>query len=128
MLDPLVLNFHEFDAISRIHDLSISVSNNKIRSQDLVIISNSSRSYPNNGKEKFTPIQFISRSSNKETRPRIPSLFRKHIYRMKKNTKEQQMSRCNPVRIRLYSSPEKYNFISWKSRGEETGSHSTSSS
>lgn len=77
MLDPLVLNFHEFDAISRIHDLSISVSNNKIRSQDLVIISNSSRSYPNNGKEKFTPIQFISRSSNKETRPRIPSLFRK---------------------------------------------------
>lgn len=108
-----MLNFHEFDTLlflepRSFHDLSISVS--KIRTRDLIIISNSSRSYQRD-EEKFTPIQFISRSSNKEPR-RCIALYLENVFivgyvgkKRKENTKEQQMSRRNstPVRIRLYS-------------------------
>lgn len=76
-----MLNFHEFDTLlflepRSFHDLSISVS--KIRTRDLIIISNSSRSYQRD-KEKFTPIQFISRSSNKEPR-RCIALYLENVF------------------------------------------------
>lgn len=76
-----MLNFHEFDTLlflepRSFHDLSISVS--KIRTRDLIIISNSSRSYQRD-EEKFTPIQFISRSSNKEPR-RCIALYLENVF------------------------------------------------
>lgn len=95
-----MLSFHEFDTLLFLeprffHDLSISVS--KIRTRDLIIISNSSRSYQRD-EEKFTPIQFISRSSNKEPR-RCIALYLENVFIVgyvgkKKKKKTRKSNRC----------------------------------
>lgn len=131
---PPTLNFHEFD---KLLFLSISVSNNKIRTRDLIIISNSSRSYRQATKKSSRLYNLFHDRATKSPEATYRSLFRKHIYRWvrkkkkkKKNTKEQQMSRCNttPVRIRLYSFTEQRNILSRGNREARRSNAQTSSS
>lgn len=94
---PPTLNFHEFD---KLLFLSISVSNNKIRTRDLIIISNSSRSYRQATKKSSRLYNLFHDRATKSPEATYRSLFRKHIYRwVRKKKKKRKTRKSNRCRV-----------------------------